>query len=366
MTSYLVPCIAGFIAFNENLDIVDYELFPRKSIISKLLEFERGSLTIEEEKIIKRLFKNHGKIFIESRHKRKYGKFKGVKLESPNKGGEYLRQNLRKILKEIGFIKDGEYEDLIHEIHMEITIKKLEESLREQDKLIIQAVNALDDLDEATGKFIERIREWYSIYFPELESVKDHEHYVKLIAEHGKREDIIRLKKFTKDSIGAEFEEEDIEVIREFAKAIRSLQILRESIEKYIESKMGYLAPNLQDVAGTTLGAKLIAHAGSIKKLALLPSSTIQVMGAEKALFRHLRRGSKPPKHGLIYQHPLVRGSSWRIRGKIARTLASKIALAARKDFFTGKHDINMKKELYNRIDTIKKETPKRKKKRNR
>ncbi|MDI6882328.1 MAG: ATP-binding protein [Methanothermobacter sp.] len=354
-----MPCVAGFIAFNENLDIVDYELFPRKSVISRLLEFEKG-LTSEEEKIIKRLLREYGEISIESAHRWKYGKFKGVILESPNIGGEYLRENLREILEEIGFIKDGEFGEFIYEINKGITLKKLEESFKEQDKLIIQAVNALDDLDEAIGKFVERIREWYSIYFPELESVKDHEHYVKLIAEKPRREDIIKLKKLPEKSIGGEFEEEDIEIIREFAKAIRSLQLLRKSIERYIESKMGYLAPNLQDVAGTTLGAKLIAHAGSMKKLALSPSSTIQVMGAEKALFRHLRRGSKPPKHGLIYQHPLVRGSNWRVRGKIARALASKISLAARKDLFTGEHDPNIKEDLYKRIDIIKRQTPKK------
>ncbi|BAW31917.1 MAG TPA: ATP-binding protein [Methanothermobacter sp.] len=360
MKCYLVPCIIGFIAFDKNLDIVDYELFPRKSIISKLLEFERGSLTSEEEKIMKRLLNNYREISIESKHKRKYGKFKNVKLESPNKAGEYLRENLKETLKKIGFIKDGEFYDSIYKIHMGITVKKLEESLKEQDKLIIQAANALDDLDEATGKFVERIREWYSIYFPELDSIKDHEHYIKLIAEHGKKEDIIKVKKLPRESIGAELEEEDIDLLKEFAKAIRSLQILRKSIEKYIELKMGYLAPNLQDVAGTTLGAKLIAHTGSLKKLALLPSSTIQVLGAEKALFRHLRRGSKPPKHGLIYQHPLIKGSAWYLRGKIARTLASKISLAARKDIFTGEHDPSIKKDLYKRIDIIKKETPKR------
>ncbi len=361
MKCYLVPCVAGFIAFNENLDIVDYELFPRKSIISKLLESEKGLIS-EEEKIIKRLLRDYGKISIESVHKWKYGKFKGVILESPNSGGEYLRENLRKILKEIGFIKDGEFREFIYEIHKGITLKKLEESLKEQDKLIIQAVNALDDLDDSIGRFVERIREWYSIYFPELDSVKDHEHYVKLIAEHPRREDIIKLKNMPRQSIGAEFEEDDIEVIMEFAKAVRSLQLLRRSIEKYIESKMGYLAPNLQDVAGTTLGAKLIAHAGSLKKLAFSPASTIQVMGAEKALFRHLRRGSKPPKHGLIYQHPLVRGSNRRIRGKIARTLASKISLAVKKDLFTGEHEPNIKEDLYKRVDIIKRETPKKKK----
>lgn len=362
MKCYLVPCVAGFIAFNENLDIVDYELFPRKSIISRLLEFEKG-LTREEEKIIKRLLKDYGEISIESVHRWKYNKFKGIILESPNTGGEYLRENWKEILKEVGFIKDDEFRELIYEIHMGVTLKRLEESFREQDKVIIQAVNALDDLDEATGKFVERIREWYSIYFPELDSLKDHEHYVKLIAENPRREDIIKLKKLPRKSIGAELEEEDIEIIREFAKAIRSLQLLRKSIEKYIESKMGYLAPNLQDVAGTTLGAKLIAHAGSMKKLALSPSSTIQVMGAEKALFRHLRRGSKPPKHGLIYQHPLVRGSNWRIRGKIARALASKISLAARKDLFTGKHDPHIKEDLYKRVDIIKRKTSKKKRK---
>ncbi len=354
MKCYLVPCVAGFIAFSENLNVVDYELFSKESITLRLLEFEKGLLLPEEKKILKRLVKNCEKVFIESEHHSKYEEFKGnISLESLTKGGENLRQNLKEVLDEIGFIKKDDFRDFIHEVHMGITLQRLRESFKEQDKLVIQAVNALEDLDETIGKLVERIREWYSIYFPELDSIRDHGQYVKLIAEHGMRESIMKIGEVPSQSIGTALEEDDVLVIMKLARSIRSLQRMRKSIEKYLNSKMEHLAPNLKDVAGPILGAKLIAHAGNIRKLAILPSSTIQVMGAEKALFRHLRTGSKPPKHGLIYQHPLVRGSKGRIRGKIARALASKISLAVRKDVFSQEYDPRIKESFHKKVKII-------------
>ena len=121
---------------------------------------------------------------------------------------------------------------------------------------------------------------------------------------------------------------------------------------------MESIAPNLKLLVGSSLGAKLIAHAGGLKRLATYPSSTVQIMGAEKALFRHLKSGDRPPKYGLIYQHPQVRGSKWWNRGKIARMLASRISLAARKDVFT--HDFNPEifNEFVQNVEEIEKNNP--------
>ena len=118
------------------------------------------------------------------------------------------------------------------------------------------------------------------------------------------------------------------------------------------------IAPNLRLLVGSSLGAKLISHAGGLKRLATYPSSTVQIMGAEKALFRHLKSGDRPPKYGLIYQHPQVRGAKWWNRGKIARMLAGKISLAVRRDVFTKTFDENVFDEFIEKVEEIEKNNP--------
>jgi nucleolar protein 56 len=132
----------------------------------------------------------------------------------------------------------------------------------------------------------------------------------------------------------------------------------KNKLEEFIDEKIKEIAPNMYDVAGANLAAKLIAHTNGLENLAKLPSSTIQIIGAEKAIFRHLKTGENPPKHGLIFQHPSIRGSNWWVRGKLARTVASKITIAARKDAFSNEYDPNLKVELYERIEEIKKSHP--------
>jgi nucleolar protein 56 len=205
------------------------------------------------------------------------------------------------------------------------------------------------------------------VHFPELDRVRNHENYVKLVADYGDRDSIMDsgllnsemgLKKGIDKSIGAEIGESDLAIIVGFARSLKSLQESRKSITEYVDMKMGEIAPNLRDLCGYSLGAKLIAHVGSMKRLAMLPSSTVQIIGAEKALFRHLKTGENPPKHGLIYQHPDVRGAKWWIRGKIARALAAKISLAARKDVFSGEYDPSIEEGFEIKVKEIEKDNP--------
>ena len=156
----------------------------------------------------------------------------------------------------------------------------------------------------------------------------------------------------------ADIEEADLLMLKSFAESIYSLQKSRKELEVYIDSKMESIAPNLRDLLGATLGAKLIAHIGSIKRLATYPASVIQIMGAEKAIFRHLKTGERPPKHGLIFQHPSVRGAKWWNRGKIARNLALKITLAVRKDVFSGEYDPSIAEDYLKKVEQIEKENP--------
>jgi nucleolar protein 56 len=368
MKCYLTSCLAGYLAFSEDLTLLDYELFPPSKISSRLLKIREGVLVGEEETLLVRMVKKYDSIVIETN--KGISNYKNLKdsekfeFQSPHPGGEYLRSNLIPMLIEVGFVEsEEEYKSRVHEIYIDVTLQQIRESSEAEDKLLIQAINSIEELDESIGKLVERIREWYAVHFPELDAVKNHEAYVNLVAQYGHRDQIIskgldEFKLEIESSMGAEIEEEDLVIIRNLASSLKSLQESRQSIEKYVDIKMDKIAPNLRDLAGSSLGAKLIAHVGSIKRLATFPSSTVQIIGAEKALFRHLKTGERPPKHGLIFQHPAIRSGQWWLRGKIARTLAAKISIAVRKDVFSGEFDPQLKEAFLERIEEIKKENP--------
>ena len=368
MEYYITQCIAGFIAFDENLEIAEYKLFKEDEIVSNLIKIEGNEILEEEIELINGLISNdssdENKIIIETTKRKSQYKdlenYEIIETETPNKGGEYLRNNLNEIFKEIGFKKSEE--DII-EYYERLAIEQIKQSSQEEDKLLIQAINSVDDIDESISKLVERIRDWYTIYFPEMDTIGNNETYIKLIALSENREDIMENFKdqFSEDidySSGADIEEDDLEMLKSFAESIYSLQKSRKELETYIDSKMEAIAPNLRDLLGATLGAKLIAHIGSIKRLATYPASVIQIMGAEKAIFRHLKTGERPPKHGLIFQHPSVRGAKWWNRGKIARNLALKITLAVRKDVFSGEYDPSIAEDYLKKVEQIEKENP--------
>ncbi|TMS42659.1 MAG: ATP-binding protein [Methanobacterium sp.] len=368
MKCYITWCFVGFIALDENCTLLDYELFPRNRLSERLNEVLEGNLVSEEQSLLKRMVKNQDEVVVETEISlSKYRSLKDsskFKFETPNKAGEYLRTFMDKVLIETDYIQtEEELKEIVHEISLNITRTRLHEASKAEDLVLIQAINALDELDETTSKLAERLREWYSIHLPELDKIKSHEYYVKLVAKYGDKDSIISSGLEESDlkietSIGADLEESDILMLKELASSIKSFQATKKSLNEYIDGKMGELAPNLKDLVGASLGAKLIAHVGGLKRLALLSSGTIQVLGAEKALFRHLKTGERPPKHGLIYQHPEVRGAKYWLRGKIARALASKISLAVRKDVFSGKFEPSIKIKFEVKVEDIKKAHP--------
>lgn len=253
------------------------------------------------------------------------------------------------------------------------TIEGVRERKKKDDKLVIQAVEAIDELDDLINTLLERVKNWYAFHYPELEKlVKDPETYFLIITEIKSREQMLveNLEKFVgaerakeiaekaTQSMGADLYEKDLERIRKLAELGLHAKRERDELADYIETKVKEVAPNLYALLGGMLAARLMSKAGSLKKLARMPASTIQVLGAEKALFAHLRKGVPSPKHGLIYQYPLVIQSPKKQRGKIARALAGKIAIAAKEDFF-GKKDISKEllSELEKRIEEIKSKT---------
>ena len=158
--------------------------------------------------------------------------------------------------------------------------------------------------------------------------------------------------------MGAKLEAADEILLKGFAESVCSLYERRKQIEAYIRKQYGILAPNLTLIAGPMLGARLISIAGSLEKLAAFPSSTIQVIGASKALFKHLRARAPSPKHGIIYSHPLINTAPWWVRGKIARALAAKLSLAARIDFYSGEKDPSLAEKLETKVQKIRASNP--------
>ena len=341
MQCYITYCIKGFLAFNSDDELISEKLFPEDEIIQRLAEIDDKKIVKEEAEIIEEVLKEYDEVIIETNKRLSDYNNEKVKIQTPNQAGEYLRNN---------YDKFGLNSDEISEIYQDLAIYKIKKESATEDKHLIQAINSIDEIDETISKLIERIREWYALYFPEMDIIKNNETYIKLISQNKTKDEIIKEKPdaFPNNIIDIEddINPEDLEIMNNYAKSIFELQKSRKNIEEYIDHKMEDIAPNLRLLVGPTLGAKLISHAGGIKRLAMYPSSTVQIMGAEKALFRHLKSGDRPPKYGLIYQHPQVRGAKWWNRGKIARMLAGKISLAVRRDVFTKTIDENVPEEF--------------------
>lgn len=216
------------------------------------------------------------------------------------------------------------------------------------DTMIIQAVSLLDDLDKELNNYIMRCREWYGWHFPELSKIlPDHMTYVKTILTIGMRscaadidlseviedeETINKVKEYAEISMGTDIADEDLENIKYLCQNIIELTEYRTQLFDYLRNRMMTIAPNLAILVGELVGARLISHAGSLMNLAKHPASTVQILGAEKALFRALKTKHDTPKYGLIYHAQLVGASNTQMKGKMSRMLAAKASLATRVD----------------------------------
>ncbi|MDA4112287.1 MAG: hypothetical protein OK439_07075, partial [Thaumarchaeota archaeon] len=157
----------------------------------------------------------------------------------------------------------------------------------------------------------------------------------------------------SKSSRGADMRDEDLARIVQLAEEAQHLFSLRDKLASHVEKTMRAVAPNVTEIAGATIGARLIAKAGGLRKLSIMPASTIQILGAEKALYRALKSGARPPKHGILFQHAAVHSAPKWQRGKVARSVAGKLAIAARIDTFRGSKDDNILNSLNSRLDEI-------------
>lgn len=226
---------------------------------------------------------------------------------------------------------------------------KLKFSPDKIDTMIVQAQCLLDDLDKELNNYMMRAREWYGWHFPELGKIlTDNIAFIKTIKLVGTRDnmattdlsDILpdeleeKVKEAAEISMGTEISEEDILNIQNLCDEILSINEYRSHLYDYLKTRMMAMAPNLTVLVGETIGARLIAHAGSLVNLAKHPASTVQILGAEKALFRALKTKKDTPKYGIIFHASLIGSASAKNKGKISRSLAAKASLATRVDAF--------------------------------
>jgi len=355
----VVYCPIGLLALDKDLNIVDYVLYPKdpRRTAESIHKLSEGKITPELTKLLGRLVEKGCKKIVfedEDLAKNVSRKFKveGGFLKE-GKVGNKVRRSLDQIAHKIGFLREDEgIEDWVRKVSIELSKIRVRSAMEKRDTLVMKAVQAIDDLEKTSNLLVNRLREWYGLHFPELDSlVKKNETYVRLVSLFGDREAFTlenlteagipeekakRIAKASAKSIGASLGVEDIERIREFSNLISEVDKERRRLERYLDSLMSEVSPNVKALVGSLLGAKLISRAGELENLAKKPASTILVLGAEKALFRSLRTGAKPPKHGVIFQHKFIREAKRRQRGKIARTLAGKLAIAARIDAFGG------------------------------
>lgn len=303
---YLYSNITGTFVFNQNFEIREKILFREPELKKNFLAMEKGEVLDTEKKFEE--------------------KFKSI-------------INLRKDPDEKSLVKVferlAEFNPAMYQNNLFLTRQQIRDSVT-QDQLIIQAASSVEELNKSINLLSKRMREWYSYELPEVEDkIEDHNHLAELITRKAKQ-DLVREFDI-KNSMGADFAKHDADAISGFAKVIQELVLEKEKKEHYLELQMKKECPNITEVAGYLIGAKLLTIAGSLRSLVMMPSSTIQLLGAEKALFRHMiNKSSKPPKHGLIHEHIILQRAKREDRGKVARALADKILLAAKIDYFKG------------------------------
>lgn len=312
---YLYSNAVGVFLYDRNANQVKRTVFKDSIDYSKKLA--EGEFLNEELNIVKTV-KNDDIVVLTTKKELLLPNLK--KFDPKN---EFHTKTFDKIL--FALKKEKAYKKYI-QVNMDIIADKLRNN-SPKDMIIIQAINNIDDTERVINTLSTRLREWYSLYNPELHrQIEDHKSYAKALLDAKK----------TEDSIGADFPKADMKPIFKLANQVITIYDYKESQQEYLEGFIKEVCPNVAALATEMIAARLFALAGSLRKLALYPASTIQTLGAEKAMFRHLKTGDRPPKHGVIVLHPLVNKAKRPMKGKVARALGAKIALAAKIDYFGG------------------------------
>lgn len=356
MKAKIIETLIGEFAFDEDDSLISENLYPKDpvQIASSLRDIRSGELTVGLRELVNRL-KDSGidtVSMVNPKILENISSELGVNVLTLNPE-DAPKIDFAEIAVEEGYVESKEgFGELSHLVNSKIAEWEVHEALSERETLLLPVVQLLGDLDTTLNSLSGRMREWYGVHFPELgRRVKEHEDYARIILRFGtrqnidvktlqemsfKKRDAERIFAASNDSIGADIDEDDVKVLQSYTRRLVELYQERLSVTDYISRLTEEVAPNIAYLAGPVLGAKLIQKAGGIRRMAMMPSSTIQVLGAERAMFRTLKTRAKPPKHGLLFQHPYVHSAPRDKRGSRARSLAAKIAIAARADAFSG------------------------------
>jgi len=339
MKAYIVVTALGCFGLDDKNTVLEFVPFPKEpnEIAEKLVEAKAG--IIVEQKQLEAKLSAKG-----------YNEFEKRDADS-------MRAMLPALSGKYGFARSQmEFNRLMGKVNIELAKAQVRKAAG-RDNIIMQVNGAIEELDKAINILIERLREWYGLHFPEMSrATSSNESYADIVSRFGSREKISHpdIGILKGRSMGMEFKSIDATAVQSFAEQITALYKERESLERYLDDLLKETAPNLRDIAGPALAAKTIALAGGMEKLARMPSSTIQLLGAEKALFRHLHGRGKSPKHGIVIIHPLVQNAPLESKGKVARLVAAKMSIAAKMDFYSKVYKGDeLKKDLEDRARKI-------------
>ena len=361
---------AGIIILNKNNELLYSKRFPINKELQYYSDFKTGKISDFYEQLLIDL--NNIDITILQTDQSNFISL--LKSSNINFKIEYsiitVADLISLFIQSKFFSNELDSKTFLHDFSLEYSKQNIRNISGREDLQIIEGINSLDEVDKTVNLLIARLTEWYGLHFPELSNiVKDSSNYLQILSLGLERNSItdehIQNFNFSKNKIsafvkaideskGGNINQKDLIIISLLAENTLQLVKVRDKLVNYVKSNMNQIAPNISAVAGDTIGARLIAKVGGIEQLARQSSSTIQLLGAEKALFRSLRTGARPPKHGIIFQHDQIHSAPKWQRGKIARSLAGKIAIAARIDVFRGKKADNIEAMFNDRLIEIK------------
>lgn len=381
MPVYLALSAFGTFVLDEKNEVVaKHVVYPDVGLaVSNLLAIGKGEATSETDAIADEIEKLCEKEVIveEQMLARALSRFGNLSVQiKANKITKWFRENQDEYLTKLGITKTPEeISSFRRDVAIRLSKAKVSAASGEKDLLVKNAIDAIDEIDKSINIFVMRLREWYSVHHPSLSKlVEDQDQYARILRECSDKESMTRdllvsagisddstelILKAIPGDIGAELRDIDLNIIKTLAIAIDDLYNTRKELEDYVEIVMQNISPNMTGLVGSLVGARLISLAGSLKELARKPSSTVQVFGAEKALFRSLKTGADPPKHGIIFRVSEIHTAPYWQRGKIARALAGKLSIAARIDAYSDRNiGISLREDFLKRVEEIKKQNP--------
>ncbi len=300
----------GIFAFDDDGNLIMYKLF------SSFKDFLKEKLDLEDYKIVE-----------------------------DELAKKFYREKMRELALGLKFDNEEKLNEYLTRFGIDYTKYKMKHNAS-KDSILVQAVRTYEDLQSEINVMAEHFYEWVIPYYPEINA--DPIKSVRLFHQYRKRENIPDFSYTT----GIDLNDDDLKIIDDYADSIYdSIQTLGK-IESYIKKLTSEIAPNMSNIVGPLIAAKLISKAGSLKNIASMSSSSIQLLGAEKALFRYLksRKRTLPPKYGIIFFSSYIQRAPKSIHGKLARIISSKLSIAAKIDYYSNRFDKELKEKFEREI----------------